>query len=58
MDPKWWLRGGLVLVIVAFIVVLAMASILAFKPDPARRDRAEGAAVVKTVPHDDEKPAR
>ena len=45
MDPKWLYRAGLVLVIVAFVVVIARMAIIGLKPDTARMDRDEAAAM-------------
>jgi hypothetical protein len=50
IDPKWLLRAALAIVVLGFIVVIARVSILAMKPDTARMERAEAAAVGKAPP--------
>ncbi|HEY1326767.1 MAG TPA: hypothetical protein VGI14_07495 [Casimicrobiaceae bacterium] len=52
MDRKWLYRAGLVIVVVAFIVLLARISFVALKPDTARLDRDEAAAVGSARPAD------
>ena len=46
MDPKWWYRGALALIIVAFVIIVTRMASLAFKPEAARIDRAESAATM------------
>ena len=50
MDPRWWYRLGLALVIVAFIVIVVRMSMLAFSPEASHLDRAEAQAVGKEPP--------
>jgi hypothetical protein len=50
MDRKWWYRIGFVLILVAFVVMLGRASLLAFKPEHSRIERAESGAMGKAAP--------
>jgi hypothetical protein len=40
MDPKWWYRAGIAIVVIAFIVLIARASMIAMRPDTAKIERA------------------
>jgi hypothetical protein len=40
MDPKWWYRGGIAIIVVVFILMMARASIVAMRPDTAKIERA------------------
>ena len=42
MDPKWWYRGGVALLVVVFILLMARVSIVGMRPDTAKIDRAVG----------------
>jgi hypothetical protein len=50
MDPKWWYRLGIAVVIIAFIVVFTRMTILAFSPKASHLDQNESAAVGKPAP--------
>jgi hypothetical protein len=40
MDPKWWYRGGIAILVIAFILLIARASIIGMRPDTAKIERA------------------
>jgi hypothetical protein len=44
MDPKWWYRGGIAIIVVAFILLMARASIIAMRPDTGKIERAVDAS--------------
>jgi hypothetical protein len=50
MDPKWWYRLGIVVVIIAFIVLITRMTMLAFSPKASHLDQNESAAVGKPAP--------
>lgn len=50
MDPKWWYRAALAVVIVAFILLIARATIIGMRPDTAKIDRALTDAPAKAAP--------
>jgi hypothetical protein len=52
MDPKWWYRGGLLVVLVAFFLLIARGAFLAFKPEATRVERFEARAFGKPVQPD------
>jgi hypothetical protein len=49
MDPKWWLRAGLAVVLIAFVLLIARATMMAFSPGQKHVDRFE-ARVLGTNP--------
>ena len=50
MDRNWWYRIGFALILAAFVVLLGRASLLAFRPEHSRIDRAESGAMGKATP--------
>jgi len=42
VDPKWWYRGGIAVLVVVFIVLIARMTIVGMRPDTAKIDRAVG----------------
>lgn len=44
MDPKWWYRGLIAIIVVAFLMLIARASIIAMRPDTAKIERAVDAS--------------
>jgi hypothetical protein len=50
MEPKWWWRLGIAVVLVAFILLIARTSFLRMRPDTARIDAAVSGAPAPTPP--------
>lgn len=50
MDPKWWYRAGLALLVVVFVVLIARMTIVGMRPDTAKIDRAVGGEATGTAP--------
>jgi hypothetical protein len=50
VDPKWWYRGGLVLLVVVFIVLVARMTIVSMRPDTGKIDRAVGGETQGAAP--------
>ena len=46
MDPKWWYRAGLAVLVVLFIVMIARVTMVSMRPDTRKIDR----AVDRTTP--------
>jgi hypothetical protein len=42
VDPKWWYRAALAVLVVVFIVLIARMTITGMRPDTAKIDRAVG----------------
>jgi hypothetical protein len=43
MDRRWWWRGLIAVVLIAFVVLLGRAAVLAFKSDAGRLGSADRA---------------
>ena len=50
MDRRWWLRLGLLLIVVAFVLLIGRATMIAFSPEHKRLDRAEQQLFAQPAP--------
>ena len=50
MDRRWWLRLAFAAIVVAFVLLIARATMIAFSPEHKRLDRAEQQLFARPAP--------